>query len=42
MGFEPPGAAPGDELAALRTQAQWLQSQLDVISERIEELEKEA
>jgi len=41
MGFEPPVAAPGDELTALETQAQWLKSQLDAISKRIEELEKE-
>jgi ubiquinone biosynthesis protein UbiJ len=41
MGFEPPVAAPGDELAALKSQAQWLKSQLDAISKRVEELEKE-
>jgi hypothetical protein len=42
MGFQPPVAAPEDELTALRTQAQWLQSQLEAISKRIDELEKEA
>jgi len=42
MGFEPPVAAPADELAALKTQAEWLKSQLDTISKRIEELEQEA
>jgi prefoldin subunit 5 len=34
--------APEAELSALRTQADWLKSQLDAISKRIEELEKEA
>ena len=38
----PPAVAPEAELSALRTQAQWLRSQLDAITARIEELEKEA
>jgi len=38
----PPTVAPEAELSALRTQAQWLKSQLDAITARIEELEKEA
>jgi hypothetical protein len=42
MGSQPPVAAPEAELTALRTQAQWLQSQLEAISKRIDELEKEA
>jgi hypothetical protein len=42
MGFQPPVVAPEDELTALKSQAQWLKSQLDAISERVEELEKEA
>ena len=42
MSSQPPVAAPEDELTALRTQAQWLQSQLEAISKRIDELEKEA
>ncbi|TKJ29164.1 MAG: hypothetical protein CEE40_09470 [Chloroflexi bacterium B3_Chlor] len=37
-GFQP----AVDELAALKTQAQWLRSQLDAISKHVEELEKEA
>lgn len=41
-GFQPPAAAPEDELAALNTQAEWLKSQLDAISKRVEELGKEA
>lgn len=41
-GFQPPAAAPEDELAALNTQAEWLRSQLDAISKRVEELGKEA
>lgn len=42
MGFQPPAAAPGDELAALKGQAQLLKGQLDAISKRIEELDQEA
>jgi hypothetical protein len=34
--------SPVDELVALKTQAQWLRSQLEAISKGIEELEKEA
>lgn len=41
-GFQPPAMAPEVELSALRTQADWLKNQLDAISKRIEELEKEA
>jgi len=33
--------APETELSALRTQADWLKNQLDAISNRIKELEKE-
>lgn len=40
-GFQPPAMAPETELSALETQADWLKSQLDAISKRIEELEKE-
>ncbi len=39
-GFQSPSTTPEAELAALKTQAQWLKSQLDTISQRIEELEK--
>lgn len=42
LGFQPPAATPEDELAALNTQAEWLRSQLDAISKRVEELGKEA
>ncbi len=41
-GFQPPAMAPETELSALKMQADWLKSQLDAISTRIEELEKEA
>jgi len=41
-GFQPPTMAPEAELSALKTQADWLKSQLEAISKRIEELEKEA
>jgi hypothetical protein len=33
--------APGDEVEALKTQAEWLQDQLQAISQRIAELEGE-
>ncbi len=36
----PPTTPPETELADLKTQAQWLKSQLDTISQRIAELEK--
>lgn len=39
--FESPAATPETELAGLRSQAQWLKSQLDQITKRIEELEKQ-
>jgi hypothetical protein len=41
MGSQPPAPAPEDELTALKNQAQLLKSQLDAISKRVEELEKE-
>ncbi len=39
-GIQPPSTTPEAEVAALKSQAQWLRSQLDTISQRIEELEK--
>lgn len=39
--YVPPVEAPEAELAALKAHAQWLKSELDAISQRIEELEKE-
>lgn len=41
-GFQPPTMAPEAELSALRAQADWLKSELEAISKRMEELEKEA
>jgi len=41
-GFQPPAMAPETELSGLKMQADWLKSQLDAISKRIEELGKEA
>ncbi|MGC9320600.1 MAG: DUF5320 domain-containing protein [Armatimonadota bacterium] len=42
-GYAPYGAAPTkeDEIAALRTQAEWLRDSLEAITSRIEELEQE-
>jgi hypothetical protein len=39
-GFAPTGFGPTDELSTLRSQAEWLRSQLEAITKRLEELEK--
>ncbi len=41
-GFQAPAYAPTDELSMLRTQAGWLRSQLEAITKRLEQLEKES
>ena len=41
-GFQPTAYGPADELSALRNQAEWLGSQLEAITSRLEELEKES
>jgi len=41
-GFQPFTPTPEMELTALKNQAQWLKQQLDAISQRISELEKES
>ena len=41
-GFQPPVYQPLDELSMLRNQAQALRSQLESITKRLEELEKES
>lgn len=40
-GSQPPVPTAADELAALKSNAEWLRSQLDAITSRIEQLEKE-
>jgi hypothetical protein len=40
-GLQPAAYAPADELSMLKSQADWLRSQLDGIVKRVEELEKE-
>ena len=39
-GFQAPGLSPEAELNTLKTQAEWLQSQLEAINKRVAELEK--
>jgi hypothetical protein len=41
-GFQPPTYPPLDELSMLRNQAQALRGQLEAITARLEELEKES
>jgi hypothetical protein len=41
-GFAPTGFGPMDELSTLRSQAEWLRSQLEAITKRLEELEKQS
>jgi hypothetical protein len=40
-GFSTSLSAPQEELTALRNHAEWMKSELEAISKRIEELEKE-
>ena len=41
VGFQPPGFGATDELSVLSSQAEWLRNQLEAITKRLEELEKE-
>jgi hypothetical protein len=41
-GFQPAGYGPADELTMLKSQAELLRSQLETITNRLEQLEKES